>query len=206
MSIFFNIDDLKNKPAPAESSESKILRDRFINLHESRIEGLRDLIGKLPGKDDIIFLWTVNSFNAFTFIPYLIRQHKYIDELVVTSYAINQRIIDAFLKLLEKKLIGSATIMISDTIISRNPKVADYLKHAATGHDNFNVQFAWNHSKITLARCKDDFYVVEGSGNWSENARHEQYIFLNSQKVYDFRKNHITTNVAPSSAGANNII
>ena len=191
MTKYFDLNELNNKPAPA-ASENEILRDRFILSHEKRIEGLRDLCGAIPQPGDIFFLWTLNSFNAFTFIPYLIRQHKFIDELFVTTYAINQRIVDSFLKLLEKKLIGSTTILISDTIHTRNPKVADYLKHATHGlspdRPSLVVIFAWNHSKITLARCGNSHYVIEGSGNWSENARHEQYIFLNSEKVFNFRK------------------
>jgi hypothetical protein len=31
-------------------------------------------------------------------------------------------------------------------------------------------------------------YIVEGSGNWSENAMYEQYLFANSKSVYEFRK------------------
>jgi hypothetical protein len=192
MTKYFDLNELNNKPAPA-ASDNEILRDRFILSHEKRIEGLRDLCGALPQPGDIFFLWTLNSFNAFTFIPYLIRQQKFIDELFVTTYAINQRIVDSFLKLLEKKLIGSTTILISDTIHTRNPKVADYLKHTSQSKYRqvetcLSVIFAWNHSKITLARCGNCHYVIEGSGNWSENARHEQYIFLNSEKVFNFRK------------------
>ncbi len=195
MTKYFDLSELDNKPAPAPS-ENEILRDRFILSHEKRIEGLRNLCGALPQPGDIFFLWTLNSFNAFTFIPYLIRQHKFINELFVSTYAINQRIVDSFLKLLEKNLIGNTTILISDTIHTRNPKVADYLKHCSRsrhpevleGASDFNIIFAWNHSKITLARCGNCHYVIEGSGNWSENARHEQYIFLNSEKVFNFRK------------------
>ena len=34
------------------------------------------------------------------------------------------------------------------------------------------------------------YYVVEGSGNYGENAMEEQYVFLNNKKVYDFRIGH----------------
>jgi hypothetical protein len=36
--------------------------------------------------------------------------------------------------------------------------------------------------------------VLEGSGNWSENAHYEQYVFINSKEVFDFRK-QLFTNV-----------
>ena len=68
------------------------------------------------------------------------------------------------------------------------PKVMDNLKSLALQRQNINVNFSWNHSKITLMQCGENYFVVEGSGNWSENSRNEQYIFLNSQSVFDFRK------------------
>jgi len=53
------------------------------------------------------------------------------------------------------------------------------------------VYYAWNHSKIALIRTHDQYFDVEGSGNWGENAQHEQYVFVNSRNVFEFRKNEI---------------
>jgi hypothetical protein len=36
-------------------------------------------------------------------------------------------------------------------------------------------------------KTHDNYYIIEGSGNWSENAQYEQYILANSKGVYDFR-------------------
>ena len=40
----------------------------------------------------------------------------------------------------------------------------------------------------TAAGC----YVVEGSGNYGENAMEEQYVFLKSKKIYEFRSGRIS--------------
>ena len=46
----------------------------------------------------------------------------------------------------------------------------------------------WNHSKVQLIKSDGNYFVVEGSGNFSENAANEQYIFVNNEEVYRFRK------------------
>lgn len=48
--------------------------------------------------------------------------------------------------------------------------------------------FTWSHAKVAMLETKDDFFVIEGSGNWSENACYEQYVFANSKGLFNFRK------------------
>jgi len=38
----------------------------------------------------------------------------------------------------------------------------------------------------------DNYYVIEGSGNWASNAHYEQYLFANSKGLFDFRKTLFT--------------
>jgi len=192
-SRFFNIDDLEDQQVDMEPEDrSGILAETFLNTHEHRVESLKLLSGNLPSPGEILFLWTVNSFNAFTFIPFILRQCGTIDELLLSTYSINIRIIDALVKLIDRGKVCSVEIFISDSIKSRLPKVFDHLSAQVEKRRGIiTVHYAWNHSKIALIRSGDSYFDVEGSGNWGENAQHEQYIFLNSRKVFEFRKNEI---------------
>ena len=52
--------------------------------------------------------------------------------------------------------------------------------------------FAWNHTKIIgIKTANNEYYVAEGSGNMSNNARIEQYLFEQSKESYDFHKSWI---------------
>ena len=53
--------------------------------------------------------------------------------------------------------------------------------------------YAWTHAKICLLKTDDFDFVIEGSGNWSENAHFEQYVFANSKGLYDFRMSLFTS-------------
>lgn len=73
-------------------------------------------------------------------------------------------------------------------MIKRNPATIENLVAMSSTRANLQVKFAWNHSKVNLIQTHDEYYVIEGSGNWSNNAHFEQYIFVNDKEVFDFRK------------------
>ena len=177
-----------------KAEKSGILIERFLQLHEARIESIKDLAGRIPLDGEIFFLWTVNSFNAFTFIPFIIKECGTIQELLLSTYSINIRIIDALVRLIDKGLVKSVDIFISDSIRSRLPKVYDHLM-AFVETKPVRVIYSWNHSKIALIRAGDHYFDVERSGNWGENAQHEQYVFLNNKNVFEFRKNEILNGI-----------
>lgn len=197
MNNLFSFDDLRKhieteETRNNEESKDDIKRDNFMKIHTAKVETLKELNGRLPQCGEIFFLWTINSFNAFTFIPYIIRECGFIDELLITTYSINMRIVDSLIRYIDKGKIKHVSLFISDSIKFRMPKVYDHLS-ALVAHraDVLKIFYSWNHSKVTLINAGGNFYDVEGSGNFSENAQHEQYIFLNSKEVYDFRKHWI---------------
>lgn len=160
---------------------------RFLNEHYERIESVKALVNRPPAPGETYFLFTEKSFNAFTFVPYLVKERGHIDELVLSTYSINKRILLSFMNLVEKGSIASMFLLVADSLRHQRPAVVDLLDSFASTRDELRVKYAWNHSKMLLARCGQDHFVIEGSGNWSENSRHEQYLFCNSQKLYGFR-------------------
>jgi hypothetical protein len=191
---FFSIEDLDKKTVIKNPDKSGSMVEKFLQIHGEKIESIKQLTGRIPEENEIFFLWTVNSFNAFTFIPFIIKEAGTIFELIISTYSINLRIIEALIKLMDSGKIGWVSIYISDSIRGRLPKVYDQLITLAEKYP-VDVTYAWNHSKIALIKTQDHYFDVEGSGNWGENAQHEQYIFLNSKSVFDFRKNEIINGI-----------
>lgn len=195
MNSLFSFNELqKSKVNEDQSTVSKddIKRDNFMNIHTAKVETLKELNGRLPQCGEIFFLWTINSFNAFTFIPYIIKECGQIDYLLITTYSINRRIVDSLTRYIDKGKIKRVELFISDSIKFRMPRIFDHLSSlAAHRKDVFSVYYSWNHSKVALIEAGGHYFDVEGSGNFSENAQHEQYVFTNSREVYDFRKHWI---------------
>lgn len=190
----FNICELLNKPndsSPSQdTSRSTSTCEAFENMHIEKVNSLKQLMGRVPDRGEIYFLWTLNSFNAFTFITYIIKHFGTIRQLTFSTYSINERILTSLVRWYDKGAIEKIYICISDSIRSRVPKVNDQLQ-AFSSTRNIEIGYAWNHSKVTLIRTDEHFFVVAGSGNFSENALNEQYIFLNDERVYNFFSNCI---------------
>lgn len=185
----FNISELVNGTVVAPPSErttrSISTCEAFENLHIEKVNSLKQLLGRVPGRGEIFFLWTLNSFNAFTFITYIIKYFGTIRQLTFSTYSINERILTSLVRWYDKGAIEKIYICISDSIRSRVPKVNDQLQAFASTR-NIDIGYAWNHSKVTLIQTDEHYFVIAGSGNFSENALNEQYIFLNDERIYNF--------------------
>lgn len=189
MHKLFSINEFNQKikeQEEATADKSAIRVAKFMDMHTQKLENLKALTGRLPTEKEMFFLWTLKSFNAFTFIVYVIKHCGIINDLSLSTYSINDRILTSLVKWYDKGSIQNVNINISDSIKHRNPKIYDQLQSQIQNR-SINVDYTWNHSKITLMRSNDNHFVVEGSGNFSENAQHEQYLFANDKQLYDFR-------------------
>ncbi len=166
MSYYFNLEELRQ-----EMSDSRFFSRRFETM-----------CGRLPRENEAFFIETKKSFTAFTFIVYLIKNAGQVRHLYIATYSTNERIINALLRWREKGLIGSIHLHISET----------YERLMLLHQDGeIELSFAWSHKKITCLDTSAGFFVVEGSGNYGENAMEEQYVFLKNKEVYEFRSGRI---------------
>lgn len=187
----FTLDGLSTN-LPTQSNDM-VLALQLVDIHCHKLNSLKQLVGNLPKENEFFFLETVKSFNAFTFIVFLIKHAGIIDEMHIATYGLNNRILSSVQNWMNKGAILRAHIHISDSIHNRTPKIADMLDMLAKNDQRFTVSYAWTHKKVMCVKIKDNYYVIEGSGNWSENSAQEQYIFTNSKTLYEFRKQSIGT-------------
>ena len=155
-----------------------------------KLNTLKELCGRLPEEGEAFFIETRKSFSAFTFIVYLVRHAGRIDHLYIATYSTNERIINALVRWIERGELGSVHLHISETLKFRMPTVYQRLMELnASGI--ISLTTAWTHKKITCMDTPAGQFVVEGSGNYGENALEEQYVFLRNKRVYDFHTSRI---------------
>jgi len=191
--LFDTKTETKTAKADVVDQDSKFVK--FETSQTAQINNIKDLVGEFPDPNGVYFLWTKKSFNAFTFIVYVLKYKAYIEELTFSTYGINIRIITSLFKRIDDNKIGQVNIFMAESATYRIPKVLDHLKSMCDARPGkVNVFYGWNHSKITLMKTADSFFTVAGSGNFSENARHEQYVFADNPSIYNFYKNCIMSN------------
>lgn len=181
---FFDIQKSDLGESAKNSSEHFV--SKYLAIHYQKIKSLDKELQRLPNAEEFFFLQSDTSFNAFTFIP-LIGKTEAIKELFASTYSISRKVIDALMQLYDQGIIEKITLLISDSLIKRNPATMDYLTAQVSGRANFKVLFTWVHAKVCIAKTTTNYFIIEGSGNWASNALYEQYIFANSKGVYDFR-------------------
>ena len=188
-SKYFDITAKKQEVETVSVKES--FKSKYLLKHFEKLNSLEKDLKRLPDKEEFFFLQTDSSFNAFTFIPFVC-QHERIKHLYACTYSISSKVVNALMELHDAGLIDQITLLISDSMIKRNPATIDNLSSMASTRGNVNVLFAWSHAKVCILETNSANYVIEGSGNWSENAHYEQYLFGNSKAVFEFRKELFT--------------
>ena len=182
---FFDLQEIIPKNRQGEDGAFEV-SSAYLNSHMERIENLNKLL-RLPDVGEIFFMHTEKSFNAFTFIPWLSERY-FIEEICASTYSISRRVVEALCELQNMGRVGQVVLLISDSMVKRNAATIDVLDGLVKHHANFQVKYYWNHSKICLLKTSEHHLILEGSGNWSENALLEQYVLAIDKAIYDFRR------------------
>lgn len=146
-------------------------------------------LGSLPQRNQQHVIITRKMINSFDFIL-AICQKEIIVELTIAFYRISKKAIIELRELQKRKKIDKITFLINDGF----PKLvtSTYNLLIQFKSKNWLIKLENNHTKIILAKTNiNNYYVIEGSGNLSINARIEQYRFENSEQTYNFHKNWI---------------
>ena len=173
----------------------KVLKDRkiylrFLDKQYNRVQNINELLGKLPEKNEQIRIITQKSFNAFAILLYIAEKGD-IEELILGIYRIDKNSVNGIKELFYKGVISKITIVLS-SFFDQTKKAeifAEMLNEFARENKNVRLVFCWNHTKIMGVKTRENkYYVVEGSGNLSNNAMIEQYLFEQSEQSFNFHK------------------
>lgn len=132
------------------------------------------------------------AFNAIVVLQFLTEKYI-IDELFLVIYRMNEKSVNKFKELIDENVKGG--ILVSSFF--RNNKIyekwAKNLVSYCEGNKNMKISFAVTHAKIFILKTKCGKHIVfEGSGNFSDNARIEQYLIEDNEIVYNFHKKWIS--------------
>ena len=168
-----------------EKRKDKIKKMKFAKFHMRKAKHFLDIAG-IPEENQQIRAITQGSFNMFSILLSIIESKGVLEEVYLTTFNMNEKIILALFELVEDNKILKLRIMISDSVRHRVPKRIAQLKSLVDKYSDRDIilKLNWNHSKVMLIRSNSLFYVLEGSGNLSDNAQIEQYCITNSKSLY----------------------
>lgn len=157
-----------------------------INIQFQLINNLKFKINIPESDNSLNHIITQKQLNAFSLILSVIEQKKEIDFLQLMSYTFDEKTVHSLYHLLNEGKIKKMQILMTETASFRIPKIYKLLKDLFSNNEKVNLCFYWVHSKIHLLKCKNEYYVIDGSGNFSMNAQVEHYNFFKSKDIYNF--------------------
>lgn len=172
-------DQIKDKNENIELSD-KLLK-RFIEKTSQVIEKIKEI--KLPVQGEQLRLITTQAFNSIAIIKYIADEEK-IKSGKLVIFAINQYAARLLIDLKKEGKLKNTILIISSL---RNPGIKDKCIAVELLKDHFEIIFITSHAKIAILETeKGNYYNIEGSGNFSYNARLEQYVIDNEKGLFDF--------------------
>lgn len=186
--------------AEAKATSEPLFDTEKTVVHNYQVANLQRLkkleeIASVPEPNTHHRYITHNSFNAFSWLDFFCARYPVFEEVYITSYNFGEAPIDLLFSRFDAGTFQRLTLVISESIRFRMPKRFHQLREGVISRNTNRLRMAgvWNHSKIILLRPQDaeDYFIIEGSGNFSENAYIEQYSLDNSRQIYEFHKHWI---------------
>jgi len=186
--------DTAEKSVPVDQGDVPIKdRAQFLEFMENQyriIDSIQELMGGLPKPNCQVRAISRKSFNPFAFLLYVADASPVV-ELFMAIYRIDIKSVQGLKNLVESGKVKNLTIVLS-SFHKGSAKVEKWhlaLKSWAEQMPNVRLIYCWTHAKIIAAHTEnDDYFVIEGSGNLSSNARIEQYLFENRRESFEFHK------------------
>lgn len=166
---------------------AKCILQKNLKIHNQKIKNIEEILAP-PKPFEQYRIKAIKSFNAMTFILYIIKHFKTIENILITTYNMNEKTMRTLFYLFENGIIKNISIVISESISFRMPKRVEQLEKLYEKYKytkRIKIALIWNHSKIACIKTGYNYFVIEGSGNYSDNAEIEQYLFENNKKMYD---------------------
>ncbi len=182
-----NIWDNNNYQAGKDEDGNQELSDKLLKVFKEKTCIVVDKVVKigLPKEKEQIRIITTQAFNSIAIIKHIADIEKVVEGVMVI-FAINIEAAKVLIELKNEGKISNIKMVISSI---RNAGIKDKSKAVEMLKNHFDIKFITSHAKITILKTeKNNYYSIEGSGNFSFNARLEQYIIDNDKMLFDFSK------------------
>lgn len=183
------VHELEGKTQPVEDKKLRMIVEKEKVFCQAAVDFTKFCALPKPGEQYRIV--TNKCWNGYTLIKRILATDVVIEELYLAVYSINDVAAKGLVKSYESGRIKKAWFIVSDLFWRYRNKEAhqtyrDFRKFCQ-GTTNLHHGYMDNHAKITCIKdSHGNHFVMEGSGNLSDNAKIEQLLFENNRKVFEF--------------------
>jgi len=191
-----NLDSLFDTQLPdceIETTKS-IAPQQFRAFHKRRLQAemkekrVENIIGELPKPGESIHMVSGGRFDYWNFVPVILRMNGDIAACAYFStWTLNRQCVTELLDLFDSEKIKSIRFLTGLYFKRRETSVYAQL---ATGllKRKQQLRALENHAKIILLDMAPNYYVMEGSANFTSNPRIEQNCLTNDESLFRFHQ------------------
>ncbi len=177
------------------NSEAKIAGKSIVQKNKRRqqlIQRMDELAKAMKPieKNTTLHLITSENFGSIELLRHITQKHKP-KTIYITTWSINQE----FVHMVEELLKDNVQIFffVDTSLKGRKNHLAAQMVSLAYEHKNLTIKYHYKlHSKITLIESEGMHITIEGSANYSENTRVENFTITESKELFNFHKEWMT--------------
>lgn len=149
---------------------------------------LAEFVEALPSPGETLRCVSNGRFDYWDFVPHILKMRKGAAlEFYASTWTLNRQNCEELLQLFDSGRIRKISFMTGIYFKRRESAVYATLLDGLTDRGQRYIALE-NHSKIAMLAIPPDYYVLEGSANFTANPRIEQNCLTNSKRVFDFHK------------------
>ena len=158
-------------------------RQTILALHQ---EALSEIVPEVPEHGTTIHVVSNASADFWDFVPYLLRKIGPAN-MWASTWSMNRGNALELLDLLDRGQLLSVSLLTGSYFKTREHAVYATLTSGLLERGQRILAF-WNHSKI-LTLANDQYAItIEGSANFTQNPRVEQYVITHDRALVDFHQ------------------
>lgn len=151
-------------------------------------QNVERLITELPFSNESLHIVSNGTFDYFTIIPHIIKlSNGFVTDFYFSTWTMSRENVIQIIDLYDRGLLKNVNALTGEYFRTRESKVFSILDESLT-HRKQRLFANKNHAKVTLLQINEDYFVIEGSANFTANPRIEQFILSNSKDLFNFHK------------------
>lgn len=168
--------------------KKKVKADDVRVLNKLREKKIEEVINELPKEKEYFHIISDGSFDYFKIIKRIleIKEGNFI--LYASTWTMNYCNVDELLSFIKLGRLKEVCIITGEYLRQQEPLVFETLKQGLYESGVGRLNAFKNHCKIIAMTNGEDYFVCEGSANFTANPRAEQHIITNNKEVYEFHK------------------
>ena len=142
---------------------------------------------RLPEPGEQLRIRVQTQLNLTSIILKILEEQQEIDECSILSFSFNRESLNIFCDLIQSKKIQILNLYLASSYRFRDQDHYERLKTTILALKNLNIHLAFvpSHAKITLVKCGNNYFQMEGSMNFTTNTRVEHLLIENNRKSYE---------------------